>query len=284
MHHILVVDDNPVDRELVRGLLEKQRQFHVEFASNGIEAIEHLEAATPLAVVTDLHMPEGNGLALVKEVRRRFPTIPVVLMTAFGSEEIAVEALVEGAADYVPKHRLASELLRAVESVTSFASTDGRHEQLSRFVSYKKLRYGLPSDANLIPPLADQLQQTAASLGLIAPADRLRLAKCLVEALRNAVLHGGGGATEARRRDDTTRSIQVEAEFTLEAAIFAVRDPGPGFDAKAVVDPRLNPVLLTGDKGRGLALIQLFMDEVRFNDLGNEIIMLKRRPLPSVER
>src|SRR5262249_1712877 len=114
MHHILVVDDNPIDRELARSVLEKRVGFHVEFAANGIEAVEHLEATTPLAIVTDLQMPEMDGLALVRAVHRRFPTIPVVLMTAHGSEQLAVEALVAGAADYVPKQRLAIDLLRVV--------------------------------------------------------------------------------------------------------------------------------------------------------------------------
>lgn len=117
MNHLLIVDDNPLDRELARGLVERHIALQAQFANNGEEAVEHLEATTPLAVLTDLQMPEMDGLALVRTVRRRFPTIPIIIMTAYGSEDIALEALVAGAADYVPKHRLASDLPRILESV-----------------------------------------------------------------------------------------------------------------------------------------------------------------------
>jgi len=78
MTHVLVVDDSEVDRQLAGKLLERNGRFHVEFASNGLEAIEHLDERIPLAIVTDLLMPEMDGLDLVAQVYRRFPNIPVV--------------------------------------------------------------------------------------------------------------------------------------------------------------------------------------------------------------
>src|SRR5262245_13477801 len=177
MHHILVVDDNPVDRELARAALEKRAGLHVEFASNGIEAIEHLEATTPLAIVTDLQMPELDGLALVRTVHRRFPTVPVVLMTAHGSEQLAVETLIAGAADYVPKQRLAHDLLRVVEGVMSAPLGDRQREKMMPFLRYSQLRYELPSDIGLVPPLVDQLLRATANAGLVELAERVRLAK-----------------------------------------------------------------------------------------------------------
>src|SRR5262245_11702726 len=113
MRHILLVDDSPVDRELACSILKKLPGLTVDFASNGVAEVEHLEARTPLAIVTDLQMPEMDGLELVRCVRQRFPTIPVILMTGYGSEDLALEALVAGAADYVPKHRLAADLVRS---------------------------------------------------------------------------------------------------------------------------------------------------------------------------
>ena len=73
---------------------------------SGREALAALPARLPDVVLTDLDMPEMNGLELVEAVRRDFPAVPVILMTALGSEEIAVEALQKGAASYVPKRNL----------------------------------------------------------------------------------------------------------------------------------------------------------------------------------
>jgi len=268
MYHILVVDDNPVDRELVRSILEKRTSFHVEFASNGVEAIEHLEAATPLAIVSDLQMPEMDGLALVRSVRRRFPTIPVILMTAHGSEELAVEALVAGAADYVPKHRLAHDLTRAVEGMLTTGFGERQREQMLPFLCYNQLRYDLPSDIQLIPPLVSQLLWATAAVGVIETTEHVRLAKCLAEALRNAIIHGSRGASRAYTNSPFAAChVSVRAELTPIVGQFVVRDQGQGFEHAAIVDPRQSPDHLTGTSGKGLALIQLFMDEVRFNQV-----------------
>ncbi len=76
-------------------------------------------------------MPELDGLELVGAVRSRFPLVPVILMTAYGSEEIAVRALRRGAASYVPKSRLALELLDTVDSVLHMSRADRFHDRLA---------------------------------------------------------------------------------------------------------------------------------------------------------
>src|SRR4029077_2239382 len=86
----------------------------VAYACNGKEAVEQFEQQMPDLVVTDLQMPEMNGLELVELVRELHPGVPVVLMTGFGSEDIAREAIEKGAASYVPKHDLAAELVETV--------------------------------------------------------------------------------------------------------------------------------------------------------------------------
>ncbi len=115
MAMVLIVDDSPIDRRLAKGLLEKRSDLAFLFAADGKEALDQIEKSQPDLVVTDLQMPEMNGLELVRAVRARFPLVPVILMTAQGSEDIAVQALCSGAASYVPKSRLARELLNTVD-------------------------------------------------------------------------------------------------------------------------------------------------------------------------
>jgi CheY-like chemotaxis protein len=117
MNYLLVVDDSPLDRQLAKSLLERRLNYRIEFASTGWEALEHIESQLPLVVITDLQMPEMDGLKLTETIHRHYKTVPVILMTAHGSEEIAAEALLRGAADYIPKSQLAKELYHAVESV-----------------------------------------------------------------------------------------------------------------------------------------------------------------------
>jgi CheY-like chemotaxis protein len=100
---VLIVDDSPIDRRLATRLVEKLEGWEIEQACNGVEALEMIRRHPPAIVLTDMLMPEMDGLELVKAIRERHPLIPVIVMTAFGSEDIAIKALQTGAASYVPK-------------------------------------------------------------------------------------------------------------------------------------------------------------------------------------
>ena len=92
MTRILVVDDKDMMRDSVAATLAR-RDYAVSAAATGKAALAKIEQAPPTAIVTDLQMPEMNGLELLAEVRQRDEQIPVIFMTAFGTVETAVEAM-----------------------------------------------------------------------------------------------------------------------------------------------------------------------------------------------
>lgn len=100
---ILIVEDEPAIQLAVRGLL--RREGHdIRVASTGSEAVELLTDADFDLVLTDLSLPDDvSGLDVVRHVRGQRPGTPVVLFTAFGSEQVARDALAAGAFDYVAK-------------------------------------------------------------------------------------------------------------------------------------------------------------------------------------
>jgi DNA-binding NtrC family response regulator len=100
---ILVVDDEAPVREMLRKGLVQMGGFSVETAPNGPEAIEKIETEIFDLVLTDLKMPGMNGIELLKRIKGIRPEVIVVLMTAYGSIETAVEAMKLGADDYVAK-------------------------------------------------------------------------------------------------------------------------------------------------------------------------------------
>lgn len=296
MSKILVVDDSLVDRQVVGTLLRRGTDYHVEYASNGIEAMELIDASLPLAIVTDLQMPEMDGMELVTQVRRHFPRVPVIVITAHGSEDIALEAIAAGAADFVPKAMLTTDLVRAVEGVLPITAGERFRPKLLKYLRYEELQYDIESDPMAIPPLADHLQSLAADLEVVDETDRVRLAKSLVESLRNAIYHGNlelsmeqlqdasrgeASAVEriAERRSQSPyreRLVHVRAMLSPREGRFTIRDEGPGFDYTKLPDPRKDPSHLTRSGGHGLMLVRMFMDEVHFNDSGNEITLVKR--------
>ena len=104
----LVVDDNAIDRRMAGNHVSRATGLSVKYAGDGLEALTALKHGAPSIVLTDLQMPNMNGLELVDEIAANYPMVPVILMTSQGSEEIAIEALRRGAASYVPKRNIES--------------------------------------------------------------------------------------------------------------------------------------------------------------------------------
>jgi len=99
---ILVVDDERAMQLALRGLLSKEG-YTVETAGSGEEAVRKIEGGDFHLVITDLSMTGMDGLQVLERARAFDPDLAVVMITAYGSEKIAVEAMKAGAADYIPK-------------------------------------------------------------------------------------------------------------------------------------------------------------------------------------
>jgi CheY-like chemotaxis protein/anti-sigma regulatory factor (Ser/Thr protein kinase) len=292
MVRVMVVDDSPVDRRLVGGLLAKNQHFQVEYATSGTEALAALRRAPVDVVVTDLVMPQMDGLALVAAVKRQFPLVPIVLMTSQGTEEIAVRALQEGASSYVPKRALAQELLDTVQNVVAVSGQRRSQELLFHSMLRNECEFSLSNDCGLIPPLVNHFQETLAGLGVCDDSDRIRVGIALEEALANALYHGNlevnsdllnadyaeyHRLVEERLRSPPycDRRIRVLARMSRAEAVFTIRDDGPGFQPADLPDP-CAPANLDRVSGRGVLLMRTFMDDVAYNDSGNEVTLVKR--------
>ena len=114
----MIVDDEAVIRESLAEALADD-VADVQTAADAKQALELLARAVPDVVLTDVRMPELDGLALLREIRRRTPQVDVVLMTAFDDMPIVASAMREGAADFLVKpldlHVLRGVLARVFE-------------------------------------------------------------------------------------------------------------------------------------------------------------------------
>lgn len=292
--HILVVDDSPTQRRQLQMVLENEG-YRVKAVETGKEALEQIASDPPSVVVTDLQMPGMNGLELVAAVKANAPTIPVILTTSQGSEEIAAEALQKGAASYVPKRHLHSTLAPTVAQVLSVVGAAQSIQALAKFTVLSALELCVGSDEKLVPSLISRLEQPLIELDLFDDGERMQIAMALDEALVNAIVHGNlEVSSELRQTDDgkpyvelidkrkqqapyCQRSVHIQLRATPTEATFVVKDEGNGFDRSILLDPT-DPENLEKAGGRGLLLINAFMDEVRHNGSGNEITMVKYKP------
>src|SRR5947199_4667178 len=102
MEPLLLVEDKTELRAMLRKALERAG-YIVEEAPDGAAAIQKVRARRYLLVITDLKMPGASGLDVLRETKSADATIPVILLTAFGSVEEAVTAMKEGAFDFLQK-------------------------------------------------------------------------------------------------------------------------------------------------------------------------------------
>src|SRR4051794_32983030 len=149
---ILVVDDDRSHSEEF-GVLLRNAGCDVTLAGNGREAIDLLRRDLPDIVLTDLDMPEMDGLELVQAIRRDYPALPVILMTAMGSEEVAARALHQGAASYVRKRSLAQEVVRTVGSVLAVARALPQQERMLDCLPHGQLAFARGNAPAQVPPL-----------------------------------------------------------------------------------------------------------------------------------
>ncbi|MFQ5664896.1 MAG: sigma-54-dependent transcriptional regulator [Candidatus Binatia bacterium] len=113
---ILIVDDDPLIRRQLEGLYSSQA-YVVDCAADVQEAIEKLDTADFSLAVVDLKMPGKDGITLTGEIRQRWPTVDVIMITGYGSIKGAVEAMRQGACDYITKPFEPDDILLATQKV-----------------------------------------------------------------------------------------------------------------------------------------------------------------------
>lgn len=289
----LVVDDAPNVRRRACMVIERELGWRTREAGNGCEALAALAEEDPSVILTDLQMPDCDGLELVERIRSDHPSVPVVLITTVGSEKLAMKALQRGAASYVPKSQMSAELAESLERVVSAAQATINRRRLLSFLTKVELEFVFENDPALISVLVAQIQDQLAPFRFCDQNGLIRIGVALEEAMLNGMYHGNLEVDSQLRQEDerrfhslievrrqqlpySTRKLRVHAFLSPTVAEFTVSDEGPGFDPASLPDPTdLSNLDTIG--GRGLLLIRTFMDEVRFNPKGNGITLIKRR-------
>ena len=120
-YNILIVDDEK-EYQLVVSMILEDAGYNTETCSNGREALDILEKRDIDLVITDLRMPVMSGDELIAEIRRKEMDVDILVVTAYGSIESAVEAIKNGATDYFVKSSDPGELLIKVERIEQLVS------------------------------------------------------------------------------------------------------------------------------------------------------------------
>jgi DNA-binding NtrC family response regulator len=164
--HILVIDDEPDIRESLEILLSAEG-YRVDLAANATEGLKRLENSTFDLVLLDLMMPDKSGMQVLEEIRGRDRETPIFLITAYGSVEVAVNALKRGANDYFSKPWDNEKLLIEIEHMISKRQLEQENTELKRAL---RQRYSFPNivgKSDRMLKILDLVGQVAASRATI---------------------------------------------------------------------------------------------------------------------
>jgi len=138
---ILVVDDEADIRESLELLLSSEG-YRIDLAANGTEGLAKFESAPYELVLLDLMMPDRSGMDVLKDIRERDRETPVAMVTAYGSIEVAVQALKNGATNYFPKPWDNEKLLVEIDQMIGANRLVRENRHLKRAL---KQRYSFPN-------------------------------------------------------------------------------------------------------------------------------------------
>ncbi len=290
--HVLVIDDDPAILSFLSVVLHDSR-CEVSCASDGRQALDLLaqDGPPPDLVLSDIRMPEMDGLALLEALGKAHPRLPVVLMTGHADLDVSLRAIRSGAMDLVLKPITGGEIRRILSRLDLLQARSLTDVERADPLFEETLSFRLPSQrASLHKAVVRIHHHFAAGLGgLGISPDQVRV--CLTEAVENALVHGNLEIDSALKEEDwgrfealvaerqadpayARRAVSIRASLGPGGFSAQIQDQGRGFDpGRPAANP--DPGFLASS-GRGLLLIRGVMDEVRWEEGGRRICMLKR--------
>jgi two-component system OmpR family response regulator len=269
---ILVVEDEDDVRMVLSRVLDAAG-YRVDTASDGAAAIARVKAERPDAVLLDVMLPGRSGFEVCQELKfhRETNLIPILMMTARSDVESRRKGLWVGANAYLTKPFESADLLAALRHTLDHRRELGEHQVHTR------VELCMESDGRL----REQLNDLLSELFLFTPlsdADVHRIRYAVMEMTDNAIEWGN------RRRKELT--VRVAYEVTDRFVKFVITDEGPGFNpqrlphAAADNDPvahlSIREQLGLRDGGFGIMISRGMVDEVHYNQTGNQVTLVKR--------
>jgi DNA-binding NtrC family response regulator len=219
---ILVVDDEADIRESLEALLTFDGRYTVDMAVNATEGLKKIESGSYDLVLLDLMMPDRSGMEVLEDVRQRDQETPIFMLTAYGSLEVAVEALKRGASDYFSKPWDNEKLLIEIDRMISKRRLEAENRHLKRAL---KQRYAFPNivgKSERMLRILDLVAQVAPSRATILITGETGTGKELIAKAIHA------HSTRAEQPFIAVNSSSIPGEL-LESTLFGhVRGAFPG--------------------------------------------------------
>ena len=294
---ILIVDDEQIIRNVLKRKLEQTTSYTVHTADDGTTALEVFGNEKVDLVISDLLMPQMNGIELLRHLKKSEPSIPVIIITGYGTLDDAIAAIHLGAEDFIKKPFDINEIIETIEKTFRKKAEEADQRQIIKFISFEDIKLEIPTSFDYLNVVINYIFSHLRARWLVGDEDLHDVKVSLYEALMNAFEHGNleiSGEEKVKyleisqqtwkdflveRMNDPAykdKKIFVKLMISEEEMVVAVRDEGKGFDYSSRTGD-IDPEELFRSSGRGLLLIQSLMDDLSFGESGSEIVMKKKR-------
>lgn len=274
-YHVLIVDDEELNLVLLSDMLDETGNYKIDSALDGKIAWNLIQENSYDLIITDIRMPEIDGIELLRLVKQYNPSIPIIVVTAFASIETAVEALQNGAANFLKKPFSIDEI-QTVTSKALRASAQTKVQAQNLENLSKSFSVVTKSDHSVVDPIFHQIREMARSFGFSDEQLHMNLYLSLTEAIANAIDHGNAG--------DPLKEISVDATVNSDAISISVSDEGTGFNLNLVPDPTMDSNLMKS-RGRGVFLMRCYTDSITYDNNGSKVTMvIKANAKPESKR
>jgi len=299
---VLLVNSDPDESALIASILETEGCV-VEIVSSAREALEKIKVGFTTLILSEFDLPDKTGIEFVRSAKKVHPAVLVMIVLAHKDLNLVPETLNAGAVGFLVKPFTNYELRKQVEQIRILsANRRGRELALLNLIEEKHemtFETGTLMEADNFVITTTYLTEQFVLGGSHVPNDkRMKFGLAIHEALRNSIEHGNLELSSFLKVDSiendlgdsydkllkqrsrepgyANRKIRIRVERDADRASIIIKDDGEGFDIKKVLkrekSGELNPLELSG---RGLLLIESYMDEVIYSKKGNEITLIR---------
>lgn len=291
MKNILIIDDEDALRKMLKiALIEKG--YTVFEAANGVEGIEVFKNTSPGIVLTDVNMPEMNGIEMTRKIKEINEDADIIIMTGYGTEDLVIDAIRAGASNYIKKPLQFNELFSILDSIAFKREARKRFEVAKDVVQYEEKKIIMDNNLEKIWGVVNQVFYNVTGLDEHVSIEGLKLG--LYEIIVNAIEHGNLEISfeekkKALQENSYTkllaeriemankkgRNVVIQTKFDRKQIEISVTDCGNGFDYSNLPD-HSDPETILSAHGRGILLATVYYDNVEYKHPGNSVKLVKR--------
>ena len=291
---LLVVDDEETVLSVLKNYLARETSFDCKFASSAEEALQIFAQEPVDVILTDLKMPGMSGLDLVNEIKERKPDAAIIIMSGYGEMEDVIIALRHGVVDFFQKPFKMQTVLECLRRTFHRVNIECSLIEAGSFLLGETKKIVIPNNFDAANQVTIDLTKNLVKNGFTDEVQVESIRVALSEIIINGIEHGNLEVSYeeknkridnfesystfldelANKSDFKKRKVEIEYTFTRDFVRFVIRDEGNGFDHTNLPDPT-DPMNLMNSHGRGILMTRIYMDEVTFNDKGNEATLIK---------